>query len=150
MRLQFADAVHEIERVEQGRGDGHGAVDPRPALLQGLEHQNPGGEVDTIGRERECFGEAAAGMGQGHAEGVHLAVGALGFPQERLTLAGGDVFPGAVGGVEPQGGGGGEGRLSDAGSRAGAALAGARGQRPRCFGRNAPLSWRHHHQGRSR
>ena len=134
MRLQFADAVHEIERVEQGRGDGHGAVDPRLALLQGLEHQHAGGEVDTIGRERECFGQAAAGIGQGHAEGAHQAVGSLGFPEKPLALAGGDVFPGTVGGVEPQAGRGGEGCLSDAGSRAGAALAGARGQRPRCFG----------------
>jgi hypothetical protein len=82
-------------------GDGHGAVDPGLALLQGLEHQHAGGEVHPIDGERECLGQAAAGIGQGHAEGAHRAAGALGFPEEPLALAGGDVFPGAVGGVEP-------------------------------------------------
>src|ERR1700730_13038552 len=48
-RLQFADTMHHGERIEQGRGDGHGTEDPRLTLL---------------------------------AEGAHLAVGALGFPQE--------------------------------------------------------------------
>jgi hypothetical protein len=114
-RLHLADAVHQFKRIEQGRWDGHGAVDPRLALLH-LEHQHAGGEVDTVGGERECFGQAAAGKGQGHAEGAHQAVGTLCFPKERLTLAGGDVFPGfrAMGGVEPQPSEGGQGRLSDA------------------------------------
>jgi hypothetical protein len=66
-----------------GQGDGHSAVDPRLALLQGLEHKHAGGEVDTVGGERECFGQAAAGIGQGHAEGAHQAVGTLGFPASR-------------------------------------------------------------------
>jgi hypothetical protein len=82
-RLELADAVHQVERVEQGRRDGHSAVDPRLALLQGLEHKHAGGEVDTVGGERECFGQAAAGIGQGHAEGAHQAVGTLGFPASR-------------------------------------------------------------------
>ena len=79
---------------------------PVLALLQGLEHQHAGGEIDPVRGERECFGQPAAGIDQGHAEGANLTVGALGFPQERLALTGGDVFPGAVGGVEPQAGGG--------------------------------------------
>jgi hypothetical protein len=53
-RLELADAGHEVERVEQGRRDGHGAVDPRLALLRGLEHQRAGGEVHAVGGERQC------------------------------------------------------------------------------------------------
>jgi hypothetical protein len=86
----------------RGRGDGDGAIDPRLALLQGLEHQRAGGEVHAVGGERERFGQPTAGMGEGHAEGAHQAVGLLRFPEERLTLAGGDVFPSTIGGVEPQ------------------------------------------------
>jgi hypothetical protein len=69
--VQLADAVHQVERVEQGRGDRHGAVDPRLALLQGLEHQHAGGEVHAVGGECQCLGQAAAGIGQGHAGGAH-------------------------------------------------------------------------------
>jgi hypothetical protein len=99
--------VHRVERVEQGRGDGHGTIDPRLALLQGLEHQHAGGEVHAVGGECECFGQSAAGKGQGHAQCAHQALGTLGFPKECLALTGGDVFSGAIGRVEPQPGRGG-------------------------------------------
>ena len=99
--LVLADAVHQVERVEQGRGDGHGAIDAGPALLQALDHQHAGGEVHAIGGEGEGLGQPAAGIGEGHAEGAHLAIGALGFAQEGVALAGGEVFPGAVRGVQP-------------------------------------------------
>jgi hypothetical protein len=33
----FAEAVRQVERVEQGRGDGHGAIDPGAAFLQALD-----------------------------------------------------------------------------------------------------------------
>ena len=130
--LQLADAVHHVERFEQGRGHGHGAIDAGAALLQALEHQHAGGEIDAIGGEREGLGEPAPGIGQRHAEGPHLAVGELGLAQEGVALAGGEVFPRAVGGVQlhPDLGRGRGGVLRDAGSRAGGALAGARGQRP--------------------
>ncbi len=100
--LQLANAVHQVERVEQGRGDGHGAVDPRLALLQRREHQHAGGEVHAIDGERQRLRQAAADVGQRHAEGAHLAVGMLGLAQEGVALAGVHVFPGAVGSVEPQ------------------------------------------------
>ena len=75
---------------------------PVLALLQGLEHQHAGGEVDPVRGERERFGQPTAGIDQGHADGANWTVGALGLPQKDLALTGGDVFPGAVGGVEPQ------------------------------------------------
>jgi hypothetical protein len=46
--LQFADAMHEIECFEQCRRHRHGAIEAGAALLQALEHQHAGGEVDTI------------------------------------------------------------------------------------------------------
>jgi hypothetical protein len=50
-------------------------------------------------------------------------IGTFGLPEECVTFAGGDVFSGAIGGVEPHPHRGGTESLSDAGSRAGAALA---------------------------
>jgi hypothetical protein len=44
----FAEAVRQVECVEQGRGNRHGAIDPGAALLQALDHQHAGVEVDTI------------------------------------------------------------------------------------------------------
>jgi hypothetical protein len=45
--------VHEVGRVEQGRGDRHGTEDARLAFLEGAEHQHASSEVDAIGRERQ-------------------------------------------------------------------------------------------------
>ncbi len=92
----------------------------RGPFLQRLEHQHAGGEVDAIGGECQSLREAAAGIGQGHAKRARQPIGALRFAEERIALAGGDVFARAVGVIEPQARGG-EGRLVDAGSRAGAA-----------------------------
>jgi hypothetical protein len=78
----------------------------RLAFLQGGKHQHAGGEIDAIDSERQCLGQAATGIGEGLAEGANLAVGLLGLAQEGVTLTGGDVFAGAVGGVEPDAGGG--------------------------------------------
>jgi hypothetical protein len=50
------------------------------------EHQHAGGKVHAIGGEREGFGKAAAGIGQGHAEGARQTVCTFGLPEERVTL----------------------------------------------------------------
>jgi hypothetical protein len=135
--LPLADAMHSVEGVEQGRGDGHGTIDAGAALFQALDHQHAGGEIHAIGGEGECFGEAAAGIGEGHAEGSDGAIGPFCLPQEGVALADGEVFPGAVHSVQLHAGlslrGRGEGfRERSAGSRAGtpSALAGVWGQRP--------------------
>jgi len=144
--LALADAMHQVERVEQSRGDGYGTIDAGPALFQALDHQHAGGEVHAIDGEGESLGEPAAGIGDGHAEGAHLAIGALGRAQESVAFAGGEVFPRAVRGVQLHAGLRGRGggfRGKDAGSRADAALAGAQGQRPRpCLALGRP-----HHAG---
>jgi hypothetical protein len=98
--LAFADAVHEVEGVEQSRGDGHGAVDAALPLLQALDHQHAGAEVDAIGSQRQRLGQAAAGVGKGHAEGAGVTVGALGGAEEDVALAGGEIFAGALGGMQ--------------------------------------------------
>jgi hypothetical protein len=43
--LPLANAVHQVERLQQGRGNGDGAEDPAAAFLQALDHQHAGGEV---------------------------------------------------------------------------------------------------------
>lgn len=124
--LPLADAVHQVEGLEESGRHRHGAEDARAALLQAGEDQHAGGEVDPVDGERQRLGEPAAGIGEGHAERAHRPLGPLGCREEGCALAGGDIFAGAVRRVEPQARGG-----SWAGSRAGAALAGARGQSPR-------------------
>jgi hypothetical protein len=86
--LPLADAVHQVEGVEQGRGHRHGAVDAALPLLQALDHQHAGGEVDAIGGQRQRLGEAAAGIGQGHTQGAHLTISQLGGAEEGVALAG--------------------------------------------------------------
>src|ERR1700693_616780 len=45
--------------IEQGRGYGHAAKDPGPALFETFEHQHAGGEINPVGGQRQCFGEQA-------------------------------------------------------------------------------------------
>jgi hypothetical protein len=104
--LPLADAVHQVEGVEQGRGHRHGAVDAALPLLQALDHQHAGGEVDAIGGERQRLGEAAAGVGEGHAQGAGVTVGALCGAEEGIALAGGKVFARAVRRMQLHPGGG--------------------------------------------
>ena len=102
--LLLANAVHQVERVEQGWRHRHGAVDAAAAFLEALEQQQSTGQVDAVGGEGQGLGEAAAAIGEGHAEGAGFAVGPLGGAQEGLALPGGEVLAGAVGGVEAHGG----------------------------------------------
>ena len=90
--LQLAHPVHHVEGVQQGRRDGHAAVDARPSLLEALEREHAGGEVHPIGGEGERLGQAAAGIGEGHAEGAHGAHGLLRLAQEFFSLYRGQVF----------------------------------------------------------
>ena len=99
--LVFADAVHQVEGVEQGGGNGDGAVDAALAFFQALEDEHAGGEVDAIGGEGQRLGETAAGEGEGHGEGPHLTIGVLGGGEEGVALAPGQVFASTVGIVEP-------------------------------------------------
>ena len=92
--------MHQVERIEQGRGDRHGAVVAVLGLFQGGEHQHAGGEVDAIDSRRR-LGEAAADAGERDAEGPPLAVDMLGLAQKRVTLGSDDVFAVAVRRVEP-------------------------------------------------
>jgi hypothetical protein len=128
--LVFADAMHEIERFEQSRGNGHGAIDAGAALLEALEDQGAGGEIDPIGGERQRLGQPAAGIGQGHAEGAYLAVSLFGGAQEGVALAGGEIFARPSRGVQLHAGRGGGGCFPSLGPgvlTSGLALAGGSG-----------------------
>ena len=46
--LRLAEAVHEVELVQEAGGHRHGPVDAPAALLEGLEHDRPAGEVDAL------------------------------------------------------------------------------------------------------
>jgi hypothetical protein len=47
--LQLTDTVHQVKRVEQGRGDRYGTIDAGPALFQALDRQRASGEVHVAG-----------------------------------------------------------------------------------------------------
>ena len=57
--LGLAEAVHQVELVEEPRRHRHGPVDAAAALLEGLEDHGLTREVDVLGRERECLGDPA-------------------------------------------------------------------------------------------
>ena len=105
LALQLADAVDHVERLEEGRGDGHGAVDAGAAFLEALEDKDASGQIDAIGGEGEGLGQPTSGIGQGHAEGAGIPIAALGGFQEEVALTGGEVFTGAVDGVQLHAGG---------------------------------------------
>ena len=84
--------MHQVECVEEGRGDRDAAIDPVPALLEALEGEHAGGEVDPVGGERQRLGKAAAGIGERHAQRAHGAVRPLRLAQEAVPLARGQVF----------------------------------------------------------
>jgi len=146
----LADAVHQVERVEQGRGDGDGAVDPAFPLLQALENQGASGEVDAIGGEGEGLGEAAAGIGEGHAQGAGVAVGALGGTEEGVALAGAEVFARPIRDVQLHPGAGARASLQhyDAISRSSLTLIVAR-QPGRCCVQHRSHECLGGHEGRS-
>jgi len=74
-RLHFTNAMHQVKRLKEGRGDGDGAMDTGAALLKALEDEDAGSEIDAIGGEGQGLREAAAGIGQGHAESPAGAAG---------------------------------------------------------------------------
>ena len=51
--LGLAEALHQVELIDETRRHRDGAVDAPPALLQGLEDERPAEEVDVLGGERE-------------------------------------------------------------------------------------------------
>jgi hypothetical protein len=81
-------------------GYGHAAKNPPAALFEAFEHQYAGGEIDPVGGQRQGFGKPAAGIRQGQAEGPHRAIGQVGFSQEGIALASGQIFAGSVGGMQ--------------------------------------------------
>lgn len=99
-RLHFTNAMHQVKGLKEGRGDGDGAMDTGAALLKSLEDEDAGSEIDAIGGEGQGLREAAAGIGQGHAEGPGVAIPTLSGFQEEVALAGSEVFAGAIQSME--------------------------------------------------
>jgi len=95
-RLPLADAAHQVERVEQGAGNGYGPENPFLALFQGGEHQHTGGEPT-----RSAVSASASDSRHPAKATVNtdLAVGTLGLAAESVALGGGDIFAGAVAAV---------------------------------------------------
>lgn len=104
--LGLADAMHQVQGLEQGGGHRHGAIDPVLALLERGEHQHAAGQVHPVRRQGEGLGQAAARPGQGHAQRAGLARRLLGRAQEPRPLGDREVFaaPVAVEQLHPAGG----------------------------------------------
>jgi hypothetical protein len=89
-----------MRALSRAGGYRHGAIDAVAALLQALEHHGAGAEVDPVGGERQDFGQAAAAVGQGHAQRVDVAVSSAGHGQEGVPLRGCQVFAGTLWRIE--------------------------------------------------
>lgn len=91
----------ENDVVEDAGGHRHGAVDAGPALLQALEDDDPGVEIDPVGGERQRLGDLAAGVGEHEAQGADLPRRPLGDGEEGRALLGREILAPALGVVEP-------------------------------------------------
>ena len=78
--------MHQVQRVEQGGGDGDGAVDAAPSLLEALEGDGAVGEVHAVAGQRQRLADAAAGEVEEVAEGADLARRAVGGLEEGAAL----------------------------------------------------------------
>ena len=95
--LCHADAVHQVEHVEQFGGHRHRAKHPRASLLQALEHDHPAGQVDLPRGQGEGLGNPASGGMQHAAEGAHLARRPGGGGHEGAAFILGEIQPPPVG-----------------------------------------------------
>ena len=70
--LAVADAVHQVERIEERLRRGHSAVDTEAALFSALEGDGLRREVHPVGGERQGFRGAATGIEQRMAIGADV------------------------------------------------------------------------------
>lgn len=96
-RLGLADAVHQVEGVEQGGRHGHGLEDAATALLEGAEHQDAAGEVDAVGGQGEGASEMRQPVACRTAQKVRTSRGAGSGLQEGAALVLGQVEAAALG-----------------------------------------------------
>lgn len=76
----------KVERIEQGRGDEHGAIDARLAFLQDFEHQHASdSQRQRSGRRQPAWASVMPSVRT-------RPVGALGLAVEGAAFAGGAVL----------------------------------------------------------
>jgi hypothetical protein len=66
--------VHHGKHLEHRRRHGHRAIDAALALLQRLERDRLGGEVDELGVQLQRLGDPAPRVGEDVAKGADQAV----------------------------------------------------------------------------
>ena len=96
LMLGFSDAMHQIEGVQKGGGDRHGAIDPALTFFESFKHQNAPVQIHPVCGEGEGFGEAAAGPGQGHAQGAHGPGGLFCGGEKARAFGHGQIFAAPV------------------------------------------------------
>ena len=69
----FANAVYQLDRIEQGVRAGDRAVLHLVALFQGPEGDGLVRQINALWRQLQGFRDSAPGVGQRQAEGTHLS-----------------------------------------------------------------------------
>ena len=54
--LEWTEAMHEVQHIDQRVGHGYRSIHPRAPFLQGLEDHEIGSQVHPIGGQSQGFG----------------------------------------------------------------------------------------------
>src|SRR5215510_8425555 len=89
--LNFFEAVHHVECVQQDRWHRHGAVHPFAAFFEAFHHDYLVRKIHPPGGEVEGFGETAPRVIEDATKGAHRPIVPQGGAEERLALLWGEV-----------------------------------------------------------
>ena len=89
--LDFAEAVHHVERVQQDGRYRYGTVDTLAAFFEAFNDDDLVSKIHPSGGHVEGFGETAAGIIQDAAKSAHVPVVLHGGGQEGVALGGCEV-----------------------------------------------------------
>src|SRR5215471_143637 len=89
--LDFFEAVHHVERVQQDRRHGHRSVHTFAAFFQAFHDDHLVSKIHPPGCEVERFGDTAPGVIEDATKGTHRPIRSEGGAEERLALSWGKV-----------------------------------------------------------
>jgi hypothetical protein len=100
--LQRAEAVHEVEHIDQRVGDRKRPIDPSTSLFQRFKHNKIRSEIHAVGGEPQGFRQATARMREQTTQRPHLTRRLFGSGQEGRALRCGQIFPVSPDIIQPE------------------------------------------------
>src|SRR6476619_6363471 len=91
--LDFTDSVDHIQGIEQLWRNGHLPVNASLSLFQALDDDDPGGQVNAFGSQRQRLRYSATGITQDAAKGTDLTRRFNRSSQKSLPLFLGEIKP---------------------------------------------------------